>query len=99
VRELGALAADLVARCRSSALELQDVTEYIARQTGVRPDDPTAETRSHFPVPYEGDFPKLKDVEEFLVGEAMTRAEGNLYRAAELLGVAQSTLWRRFKKE
>jgi transcriptional regulator with PAS, ATPase and Fis domain len=38
-------------------------------------------------------------VEEFLIKEAMKKASDNQYTAAELLGVAQSTLWRRFKKK
>lgn len=98
VRELGALLFDLAARCRSDALDLTHLIEYIARQTGRNPGDLTVEAANQCTIPYHGEFPKLREVEDFLICEAMAKAGGNQYRAAEMLGVAQSTLWRRFKK-
>jgi DNA-binding protein Fis len=45
----------------------------------------------------KGSFPTLKEVEEFIIAEAMQRTGGNQTLASQLLGVAQSTLSRRFK--
>jgi DNA-binding NtrC family response regulator len=99
VRELEAMIADSVTRCQSSDLDVMHFKEYIAKQTGQRAEDVTIEASGQFLVPFHGDFPKLHEVEEFLILESMRKANGNQYAAAELLGVAQSTLWRRFKKK
>lgn len=43
-------------------------------------------------------FPTLREVEDYLVEQAVRRAEGNQTAAARLLGVSQSTLSRRLRK-
>jgi len=98
VRELQALIFDAVGRSAAPVLDIKHFKDYIARETGVDASSLGNEPQCHFAVPYYGEFPQLKEVEEYLVNEAMKKAEGSQYRAAELLGVAQSTLWRRFKK-
>ena len=98
IRELGALVYDCVAKCQSSTLELAYVKEYIRHQTGADVNVSPTEGSKQFSIPFQGDFPRLKEMEDFLISEAMRKAEGNQYRAAELLGVAQSTVWRRFRK-
>jgi DNA-binding NtrC family response regulator len=98
VRELQALIFDAVGRSAAPVLDIKHFKDYIARETGVDASSLGNEPQRHFAVPYYGEFPQLKEVEEYLVNEAMKKAEGSQYRAAELLGVAQSTLWRRFKK-
>jgi DNA-binding NtrC family response regulator len=99
VRELQSLVFDAAGRCTSPALELDCFKKYIARQTGRGPDDTAMEESNNYAVPYHGGFPRLKEVEDFLVDEAMKKAGGSQSVAAQLLGVAQSTLSRRFKKE
>jgi DNA-binding protein Fis len=51
------------------------------------------------PVSYTGEIPKLKDVEEYLIAQAVKIAEGNQTIAAQFLGISQSTLSRRLKKD
>jgi DNA-binding NtrC family response regulator len=99
IRELGALIFDMAARCTSGTLDINHARDYIARQTGASADALLIDTCNQFAIPYYGEFPKLRVVEDYLISEAMTRAEGNQYRAAEMLGVAQSTLWRRVQKK
>jgi DNA-binding NtrC family response regulator len=98
VRELQALVFDAMSRCQSSGLDSAYFRDYIAGQTGKNIAEIRTEPRNQITIPYHGEFPKLREVEEFLVAEALKKAEGSQYAAAELLGVAQSTVWRRFKK-
>jgi len=46
-----------------------------------------------------GKFPTVLQVEEYLIGEAMKRTNGNQTAAAELLGLARPTLNKRLKQE
>jgi DNA-binding NtrC family response regulator len=50
------------------------------------------------PVILTGTFPKLAEVEGFLIDEALKRAGGNQTTAASMLGVSQSTLSRRTRR-
>jgi DNA-binding protein Fis len=49
-------------------------------------------------ISYSGRFPTLKEVEDYLISEALERAEGNQTVAARMLGVSQSTLSRRLSR-
>jgi DNA-binding NtrC family response regulator len=51
------------------------------------------------PFWYTGSIPKLSDVEDFLIREAIEKSGGNQSMAAQMLGVSQSTLSRRTRKE
>jgi DNA-binding NtrC family response regulator len=51
------------------------------------------------PFWYTGTIPKLCDVEDFLIREAIEKSGGNQSLAANMLGVSQSTLSRRLRKE
>jgi DNA-binding NtrC family response regulator len=99
VRELEAMIFDATSRCQAVDLDVAFFRETIAKQTGQQAGDLKVEASGQILVPFHGDFPKLHEVEEFLIKEAMKKASDNQYTAAELLGVAQSTLWRRFKKK
>jgi DNA-binding NtrC family response regulator len=98
VRELKALISEMAARSRSGVLDSNHAREYLSKRTGKSFDTELSEAPNRFSVPYTGDFPKLREVEDFLVCEAIKTSDGNLYKAADKLGVAQSTLWRRTKK-
>jgi DNA-binding NtrC family response regulator len=99
VRELESMVSDAITRCQTSDLDILPFKEYIAKQTGQKAEDLTIEASGQILVPFHGDFPKLNEVEEFIIKEALKKVDGSQYQAAELLGVAQSTLWRRFKKK
>ncbi|WP_455381800.1 sigma 54-interacting transcriptional regulator, partial [Salinispira pacifica] len=48
---------------------------------------------------YTGGFPTLQEVEDYFVTEALERAEGNQSIAARMLGISQSTLSRRLRRD
>ncbi|MBD3242727.1 MAG: response regulator [Chitinivibrionales bacterium] len=94
-RELQSLLFDAVSRCTTGAIAASDIERHLATEA---PRSSSATTLSNGSrIALDGGFPKLRAVEEFLVEEAMRRASGNQTVAARLLGVAQSTLSRRFR--
>jgi DNA-binding NtrC family response regulator len=46
-----------------------------------------------------GKLPKLKEIEEYVVDEALRRSKGNQNIAARMLGLSPSALSRRIKKK
>jgi DNA-binding NtrC family response regulator len=97
VRELQSLIFDTVSRSSEETLNESYVKEYCAKAS----DQPMEQERTGngAPVSYTGEIPKLKDVEEYLITQAVKIAEGNQTIAAQFLGISQSTLSRRLKKD
>ncbi len=60
--------------------------------------DSPAPERTDGPVTITDGFPKLAEVEAFLIDEALRRSNGNQTVAAVMLGVSQSTLSRRTRR-
>ena len=96
IRELQSMIFDAVARHENGIFSLQYFREYIENKTGKRAAEIKENTEGS-PVMFGERFPSLKEVEEFLIKEAMERADGNQTIASQLLGISQSTLSRRFK--
>jgi DNA-binding NtrC family response regulator len=106
VRELQGLVFDALGRLEGGVLSLTPFREYLAAR-GVKERD--AQEREAAAPGQEGSgpqgarfafgepFPTLREVEAFLIQEALKRAQGNQSLAARLLGVNQSTLSRRLK--
>ncbi|MBD3240909.1 MAG: response regulator [Chitinivibrionales bacterium] len=97
VRELESIVFDVAARSETDTLD----TGLVAEQLG-RPAAEAMAMASHsdgagYMIPCGGGFPKLREVEEHLMREAMVRAKGNQTAAALLLGISQSTLSRRLR--
>ncbi len=101
VRELENLAFDAVSRCSGDILDCGFFKNYL-RMQGPAPGAPAVpivkEVHSEL-LPPGKEFPTLREVEELIITEAMKRSNGNMTLAAQLLGVAQSTLSRRFKNK
>jgi DNA-binding NtrC family response regulator len=98
VRELQAMIYDAVSRSDGATLPVSFFQEYIDRQRGAGAEG-GAPGRDGMPViSYSGRFPTLKEVEDYLITEALERAEGNQTVAARMLGVSQSTLSRRLSR-
>jgi DNA-binding NtrC family response regulator len=99
VRELQSMIFDAVARGGldhlGGELPVGHSSAPVARIAAV---DETQTTRDR-PIWYTGPIPKLCDVEEYLMKEAIEKAGGNQSMAAQMLGISQSTLSRRFRKE
>ena len=98
IREMQGLVFDAVSRCSSRMLDISHFRRYIAKQTGKSVDDISIAHSNQMSIPFFGEFPKLWDVEEYLITQAIRKSGGNQSGAAKLLGVSQSTLWRRFNK-
>lgn len=96
VRELQSLIFDAIARQENGTLPYTFFHEYIQKKTGNGMSD-LVHTGESSPICLKNRFPSLKEVEDFLMREAMERSDGNQTIAAQLLGISQSTLSRRFK--
>ena len=99
IRELKNMIENALSRGTSNNLSLTYFKEYL--QTGSGQDK-----RKHLNLEVQGDqfaltgkLPKLKEVEEYIVDEALRRSKGNQNIAARLLGLSPSALSRRIKKK
>jgi DNA-binding NtrC family response regulator len=96
VRELHSLIHDAVSRCRSGVLDVS-LFDTPLPGSGQRLAGSVGRGRKGGKIICtEGPLPLLKDVEAQLMQEAMRRTRGNQSLAAQLLGVSQSTVSRRF---
>lgn len=89
---------DAVARHVSGVLSLERFREVI----GTRPapaggDSLLAERLNEWLMQSGGRFPKVREVEELLIDEAMKLTKGNQGIAASLLGFTRQTLNKRLK--
>ena len=91
IRELQSLLFDAVARCEGPVLG----PKYFQGH-GVDHGKPESSSRSTS-ISYSGDLPRLEEVEEFFIAEALRLTNGNHTSAAAMLGTSQSTLSRRVK--
>lgn len=99
VRELKAIVFDAVARHRSGVLPLERFRELV----GSRPSPPGVSSLFAKTVvdALQGALhrlPKVREVEDYLIEEAMKQAKGNQGIAASLLGFTRQTLNKRLQK-
>ena len=94
---------DAVSRHKSGVLSLQAFRSHIGRSqpenTGRANHAPEASKKSPSIVFAGPELPTIKQAADFLVQEAMKRANGNQSIAAGLLGISQQALSKRLKKE
>ncbi len=98
IREMKSMVFDAVARHVSGVLSLERFREVI----GTRPapaggDSLLAERLNEWLMQSGGRFPKVREVEELLIDEAMKLTKGNQGIAASLLGFTRQTLNKRLK--
>ena len=99
VRELKAIVFDAVTRHRSGVLSLERFREVV----GTRPSSPgvgllLAKTVVDALQGALHRLPKVREVEDYLIEEAMKQAKGNQGIAASLLGFTRQTLNKRLQK-
>ncbi len=94
VRELRALAFDAMSRHKSRMLSMEVFRQALGQQAA----PPVVEEEG--PGPFRGmqTLPRLAEVGDLLVAEAMRRSRGNQSLAARLLGISQPALSKRLKK-
>lgn len=96
IRELQAMLYDAVSRCDSGSLGMGFFKDYLDRQTETL----KKTEKNHFAEVLSIDsFPTLRAIEDHYIREALRLAGGNQSLAARLLGISQSTLSRRQRKD
>jgi DNA-binding NtrC family response regulator len=99
IRELKALIFDAVSRHESGKLSLESFHKHIRPEVSAelsRPADVIQELDSLYASLQR--LPSLKEAEESLIQEAMSRTDGNQTLAAMMLGITRQTLHRRLRK-
>ncbi len=92
VRELQSMIMDAFSRDSSMTRSVDYLRQYIGADVkGV-----VEESEERFI--WNGTFPTLDEVEDYLIDEALRMSEGNQSAAAAMLGVSQSTLSRRLRR-
>lgn len=99
VRELQAMVHDAVALHKTGKLSLESFKKFMKRsgtyQASPLPaDNSRASIKNIF-----GHFPTLKEIDDYLVSEAMKNADDNQRSAATLLGITRQALNQRLKKK
>lgn len=101
IRELQSMVYDALSRHQGGVLSLGSFREHMERsRDGAISGAVETDNLDHSGpgrISYSGEFPKLSEVEEYLVQKALAKADGNQSIAARLLGVSQSTLSRRLR--
>lgn len=96
VRELQSMIYDAVSRHESKMLSLSVFKEYLSKHSKNKYPEQDELMEKNI-ISYSGRFPTLKEVEDYFIKEAMDKAKDNQSIAAQILGISQSTLSRRFK--
>jgi DNA-binding NtrC family response regulator len=99
VRELQSMVFDAVGRGGLDHLSAELLVGYPKAPVERMATAEEAPAALDKPFWYTGSIPKLSDVEEFLIKEAIEKSGGNQSLAAQMLGISQSTLSRRSRKE
>ncbi|GAA3537984.1 sigma-54 dependent transcriptional regulator [Zobellella aerophila] len=95
VRELRALAFDAMSQHKSRMLSMEVFRRALGQNETLLAPEGEAEPA---PFGHMQTLPKLNEVGDLLVAEAIRRAQGNQSLAARLLGVSQPALSKRLKK-
>jgi DNA-binding NtrC family response regulator len=105
VRELEAMVNDAVARHESGVLSMESFKQAISLERDLQfpsdlPEPAVAESsdiqKDRFS--FTGVFPTIREVEEYLIKDAMERSAGNQTIAADLLGITRQTLNKRLTR-
>lgn len=97
VRELQSIVQDAVARHNGGVLSLNVFSDALGlsatRRQGLPPTGSETKIESLF-----GHFPTLREMEDYLVSEALQRTSGNQGLAASILGISRQTLNKKCNK-
>jgi DNA-binding NtrC family response regulator len=98
IREMKSMVFDAVARHVSGVLSMERFREVIgSRPVPSGQDSLLSQRLNDWLLESGGRFPKVREVEELLIDEAMKLAKGNQGIAASLLGFTRQTLNKRLK--
>jgi DNA-binding NtrC family response regulator len=100
VRELESMMYDAVSRHKSGKLSLAVFKDHITeKHPETRTDTRALTQKEHSMVAFPDQLPTLKQMEQLLIDEAMTRSNGNQSIAALSLGISRQALNKRLKKD
>jgi DNA-binding NtrC family response regulator len=92
VRELQAVVQDYVMLFKGKSISKPELKKFLASHH-IGMDSADSVRNTYFK--YEGHFPTLKEMETFLVKEAISRTNGNQSKAASLLGISRQAMNKR----
>lgn len=99
VRELRAMIFDAVACHKTGVLSMQSFKSYIGSISNGRLDSAPANSEDkNLHIEMTRGFPTLKEVQQYLINEALKRSGGNQGIAASLLGITRQALNKRLNK-
>jgi transcriptional regulator with PAS, ATPase and Fis domain len=99
IRELKAMVFDAVAKHKSGVLSLGCFNDYIMTNGKFTQPEIVIPEQGLSSMPdISGRFPTLKEVEDFMISEALRRSNANQGIAASLLGITRQALNSRLKK-
>jgi PAS domain S-box-containing protein len=100
VRELKAMVFDAVAQHKSGMLSMDSFKSFI-KQKGAssKTDTPFTVKDNISMLDIFGHFPTLKETEDYVISDALKRADGNQGIAADLLGMTRQALNNRLKRK
>ncbi len=98
IREMQALIVDAVSRSADGELSVDSVNRFFERHGGEGGDEKPPAQEETGRLSWTGPFPRLEEVERYLIQEALVRTGNNQSAAAKLLGVSQSTISRRMRE-
>jgi DNA-binding NtrC family response regulator len=98
IRQLEAMVNDAVARHGSGILSMESFRRVVSLEQPSLREETTLLLPGENPlVGIFGHFPTIREVEEYMIAEAMRMAQGNQGIAGTLLGMARQTLNKRLK--
>ena len=97
VRELESMVYDAVARHAGGVLSMDSFSDAISSERGQGAGLTLSGTEGDPLHGIFGHFPNLREVEEYLIVEAMKQSKGNQGIAASLLGITRQTLNKRLQ--
>ncbi len=98
IRELKNMIENALSRSTSKNLSLSYFKEYL-QSSSVQDNGKELDINLQGDqISLSGKFPKLREIEEYIVAEALKKSNGNQNIAARLLGLSPSALSRRIKK-
>lgn len=95
IRELEGILSDMTAETHPKIIDEKLAEEYFARKgLIVRKAESQEDKADRISLDYAGSFPTIKEVSDFMIKAAMKKSEGNISKAAQMLGINRQTIYR-----
>ncbi len=98
VRELEGVLYDAISVHQRGVLSLEAIRKRLQLGQEITTNGSNVGSPSDEPLTIPAQFPTMKEAEDFLIEEALRRAEGNQTLAAEMLGLSRRALNNRLKR-